>query len=71
MRRTQHGNNNAYCQNNELSWFDWSLVEKHADYSSFCKTSYSYKSAAGFIKDGIYHEFKPASWQKALLPGMA
>jgi glycogen operon protein len=30
VRRTQQGNNNAYCQDNELSWFDWSLVEKHA-----------------------------------------
>ena len=25
--RTQRGNNNAYCQDNELSWFDWGLVE--------------------------------------------
>ena len=23
--RTQHGNNNAYCQDSELSWFDWTL----------------------------------------------
>jgi glycogen operon protein len=29
--RTQHGNNNAWCQDNELSWLDWGLVEKHAD----------------------------------------
>ena len=27
--RTQRGNNNAYCQDNEISWFDWSLVEKN------------------------------------------
>jgi glycogen operon protein len=26
--RTQHGNNNAYCQDNEISWFDWSLDER-------------------------------------------
>ena len=25
-RRTQQGNNNAYCQDNEISWFDWKLV---------------------------------------------
>lgn len=37
VRRTQHGNNNAYCQDNELSWFDWSLVEKHADILQFVK----------------------------------
>ena len=28
-RRTQRGNNNAYCQDNEISWFDWKLVKKH------------------------------------------
>ena len=31
VRRTQRGNNNAYCQDNETSWFDWSLLERHAD----------------------------------------
>ena len=30
VRRTQLGNNNAYCQDNEISWFDWQLVEQHA-----------------------------------------
>ena len=29
MRRTQNGNNNAYCQDNELSWFNWNLAEKN------------------------------------------
>jgi glycogen operon protein len=33
--RTQKGNNNVYCQDNELGWFDWSLVEKHADILRF------------------------------------
>src|SRR5579863_418309 len=28
FRRTQRGNNNAYCQDNELSWVDWSLQER-------------------------------------------
>lgn len=35
VRRTQFGNNNAYCQDNELSWFDWTLQEKHADVHRF------------------------------------
>jgi hypothetical protein len=34
-RRTQRGNNNAYCQDNETSWFDWTLVTKHADVHRF------------------------------------
>jgi len=33
--RTQHGNNNAWCQNNELGWFDWTLVETHRDMLRF------------------------------------
>jgi isoamylase len=33
--RTQRGNNNAYCQDDETSWFDWTLVEKHADVHRF------------------------------------
>ncbi len=35
VRRTQYGNNNAYCQDNETSWFDWSLLSKHADVHRF------------------------------------
>jgi isoamylase len=35
VRRTQRGNNNAYCQDNEMSWFDWALVPKHADLHRF------------------------------------
>ena len=29
--RTQHGNNNAYCQDNAISWLDWRLTDKNAD----------------------------------------
>ena len=36
-RRTQQGSNNAYCQDNEISWFDWSLLETHADVLRFSR----------------------------------
>jgi glycogen operon protein len=35
VRRTQRGNNNAYCQDNETSWFDWTFLAKHADVHRF------------------------------------
>jgi glycogen operon protein len=35
--RTQQGNNNAYCQDNEISWFDWTLVEKNAGLLRFVR----------------------------------
>ncbi len=37
VRRTQQGNNNAYCQDNEANWLDWSLLVKHADVHRFVK----------------------------------
>ena len=35
LRRTQGGNNNAYCQDSEISWFDWTLVTTRADVHRF------------------------------------
>ena len=35
IARTQRGNNNAYCQDNELSWFDWRMTEEHAELLQF------------------------------------
>ncbi len=35
VRRTQAGNNNDYCHDNESNWFDWSLLKKHADVHRF------------------------------------
>jgi glycogen operon protein len=37
VRRTQHGNNNAYCIDDPLTWFDWTLLQKHADIHRFVK----------------------------------
>jgi glycogen operon protein len=37
VRRSQRGNNNAYCQDNESSWLDWALLSKHADVLRFVK----------------------------------
>jgi glycogen operon protein len=37
MRRSQRGNNNAYCQDNEVSWLDWTLLQRHADIHRFVR----------------------------------
>jgi isoamylase len=37
VRRTQRGNNNAYCQDSEIGWFDWSELELHADIYRFVR----------------------------------
>jgi glycogen operon protein len=37
VRRTQQGNNNAYCQDNAVSWFDWTLLDRNRDLLRFWK----------------------------------
>ncbi|MFZ1006630.1 MAG: glycogen debranching enzyme, partial [Candidatus Sulfotelmatobacter sp.] len=37
VRRTQHGNNNAFCHDNDISWFDWGLLTKHFDVHRFVR----------------------------------
>jgi isoamylase len=43
--RTQRGNNNAYCQDNAVSWFDWKLVEKNADLVRFASALIAFRNA--------------------------
>ena len=37
FRRTQNGNNNAYCQDNEISWINWNLAEKNEELVVFTR----------------------------------
>ena len=55
-RRSQHGNNNAYCQDNETSWFDWTLVTKHAELHRFVKLLF----ARRLLRD-VEHEHERVS----------
>jgi len=41
--RTQNGNNNAYCQDNEISWYDWSLLEKNKNFYRFAKEMIAFR----------------------------
>ena len=43
MRHTQSGNNNAYCQDNEVSWLDWSNTTRHGDLVRFVRLLIDYR----------------------------
>lgn len=43
--RSQLGNNNAYCQDNEISWFDWDLVRRRGDFLAFVKKAIAFRSS--------------------------
>ena len=44
VRRTQRGNTNAYCQDNEISWFDWDLHKRHADIHRFVRMMVAFRA---------------------------
>jgi glycogen operon protein len=50
FRRTQRGNNNAYCQDNELSWIDWRLPEKNAGLLRFWKRIIDFRKRHAVVR---------------------
>lgn len=45
LGRTQQGNNNAYCQDNAVSWIDWGMLERNADLFRFAKGVIAFRKA--------------------------
>ncbi len=68
--RTQRGNNNAYCQDNEVSWYDWRLLNEYADIHRFTRILIRFRlSHPAFLrpefftgKDYSYNAIPDISW---------
>jgi glycogen operon protein len=68
--RTQGGNNNAYCQDNEISWYDWSLLEKNSRLYRFVREMIAFRLRhPGFMRpefytgrEGNYNAIPDISW---------
>jgi isoamylase len=45
VRRTQYGNNNVYCLDDESTWFDWSALVRHADIHRFARQLVTFRTA--------------------------
>lgn len=54
---TQFGNNNAYCQDNEISWLDWKDLEKNRAHFEFCKYMAAFRKAHPVLR-----KFAGNSW---------
>src|SRR5271157_1329616 len=54
VRRTQNGNNNAYCQDNETSWFDWTLVEKNRDLLRFWQRMIAFRRSHAAVRQAQF-----------------
>jgi glycogen operon protein len=57
--RTQRGNNNAYCQDNEISWFDWTLFEENAEIYRFTKSLIAFRQANPVFRRAMYFNGEP------------
>ena len=56
--RTQGGNNNAYCHDSPLSWFDWSLVERNAELLDFVRNCIAFRNAHRVLRAGTHPDGK-------------
>jgi glycogen operon protein len=54
VRRSQQGNNNAYSQDNEISWFDWSGVEENSDLFRFVSSLLRFRQGSQLFRDRRY-----------------
>lgn len=58
-RRTQQGNNNAYCQDNAISWFDWKLVQKHKDLLRYVQALIAFRRAQPAVRRADFPNGEP------------
>ena len=62
FRRTQQGNNNAYCQDNEISWYDWTMVEEHREIHRFVKGMIAFRKAHSVLRKPVFYTEADIRW---------
>jgi glycogen operon protein len=62
FRRTQGGNNNAYCQDNETSWYDWSYLEKHQEILRFTRGLIVFRRAHPILSNENFYTEAEIQW---------
>ena len=58
IRRTQKGNNNAYCQDNEVSWFDWRRAEKNGELFRFWQRMIQFRKNHSNLRSAFFFDGK-------------
>jgi len=62
FRRTQGGNNNAYCQDNETSWFDWSCLDQHQELFRFIRGMIAFRHAHPVLSKEHFYTSAEIQW---------
>jgi glycogen operon protein len=58
VARTQQGNNNAYRQDNKISWFDWSTIEQNSDMLRYFQKLIAFRHAHPALRNGHYFRYE-------------
>jgi isoamylase len=62
FRRTQQGNNNAYCQDNEISWYDWRFLEKHSEIYRFTRGIIAFRRVHPALSKEAFYNGPDIGW---------
>jgi glycogen operon protein len=62
FRRTQGGNNNAYCQDTETSWYDWSALERHQEIHRFTRGMIALRRAHPMLSTEQFYTEAEIQW---------
>jgi len=62
FRRSQGGNNNAYCQDNETSWVDWSLLERNHEVFEFARGVLALRKAYPVLRREAFYTEEEIDW---------
>jgi glycogen operon protein len=62
FRRTQGGNNNAYCQDNETSWYDWRYLEQHREIFRFTRGMIAFRRAHPILTKEQFYTDAEIQW---------
>ncbi len=61
LSKTQQGNNNAYCQDNDINWYDWELNKRRQDFLNFCSYVIALRKSSDVLSNLLEQD---DSWQQ-------
>jgi len=62
FRRTQRGNNNAYCQDNEISWYNWSSLNRNYELFRFTREMVAFRKRNRVLRTQEFYTDQDISW---------
>jgi glycogen operon protein len=62
FRRSQRGNNNAYCQDNDTSWVDWSLLQRNKEIFRFARGVLALRRMHAVLRREAFYTEEDLQW---------